>query len=630
MQRILNRNKRLFLKYNAFRRELFAELAPKESETILYLLPWLLSVNDPKCPGYVADAKAVFRVYGVDSERGVRQREAGFKRIFGIQRSGSLLRYAARYYFIEGLYTIGSVGTVSQTSASDCDIWICIDKQHFDRAGWQQLDRKVNLIKDWLDGQFKMPVYFFISDIGAIREGRFGSVDSESSGSTQKDVLKEEFYRSFILICGKVPLWWLCHDRDRAVDYGAAAKWLGGDPDADADLVDLGNLDRVERGEYFGAALWLFHKSLTNPLKSIIKMILLKMLLEAPQERLLCHEFRDAVLGAPAGDAPPDHSLFTMARVLEHMRASDPETLQFLTECFYLRCEINPYNRRQPIKNRLAAAFFRDHPLSKTVRDRLRHYGDWDIGAQIDLGNRLFKFLVQLYREMSAAHSGATSESNQRDLTILGRRISVSYLPKEFKVPVLHKPTASLNLSHLTLSLEQSVWQLYPGNNFKQPLASHSDALGLIGFMVWNGLFSESLIRMRPNASSITLQEVLNLGRRIRDLFGIYDGLDIPYAVYLQPEHISRLLIVAGFERSPWEEAGTIDFRVVYQNCWGELFVRHFAAEGLFAAFLNAACRHRQPLQEHFYVRRHHTTYEKVIERTRQVMAAALGEAGED
>ena len=227
---------------------------------------------------------------------------------------------------------------------------------------------------------------------------------------------------------------------------------------------------------------------------------------------------------------------------------------------------------------------------------------------------------------MGAAHSGATSESNQRDLTILGRRIAVSYLPKEFKVPVLHKPTAGLNLSHLTLSLEQNIWQLYPGNNFKQPLASHSDALGLIGFMVWNGLFSESLIRMRPNASSITLQEVLNLGRRIRDIFGTYDGLDIAYAVYLHPEHISRLLIVAGFERSPWEEEGTSDFRVVYQNGWGELFVRHFAAEGPFAAFLKAACRPNSPLQEHFYVRRHHTAYEKVIERTRQVMAAAIGD----
>ena len=471
MQRILARNKRLFKKYNAFRKQMFAELAPKESETILYLLPWLLSVNDPKCPGYVADIKAVFRVFGVDADREIRRREAEFKRSFDLRRSGSLLRYAARYYFIEGLYTIGSVGTVSQTASSDCDIWICIDRQRFDRRGWEHLNRKVNLIKDWLDTQLKMPVYFFVSDVASIREGRFGRLDSESSGSTQKNVLKEEFYRSFILICGKIPLWWVCFDPGRTLDYDAARAILDSDEDVGCDLVDFGNLERIARGEYFGAALWQFHKSLTHPLKSIIKMILLKMLLEASEERLLCHELRQAVLSASPEAPAPDHSLFVMERVLEHMGGGDAETLQFLKECFYLRCEIDPYSRRQPLKNRLAAEFFKTNPLAKAVRDRLRRYANWDIADQIELGNRLFKFLVQRYREMAEIHSDAISDSDQRDLTILGRKISASYLPRENKVPVLHRPTAALNLSHLTLCLEKNRWQLYPGNNFKQSLA---------------------------------------------------------------------------------------------------------------------------------------------------------------
>jgi adenylate cyclase class 1 len=548
ISRIVSRNKRRFLKYNQFRKQLFAELAPKESEAVVYLLPWLLSVNDPRCPGYLDDTTARFRVFGVDNEREIRRREPAFKRLFGVEQSGSLLRLSSPYYLIEGLYTIGSTGTVSQVPGSDCDIWICFDKRAFDPEGWRQLSRKVNLIKDWLDGQYKMPIYFFISDVAAILESRFGSVDQESSGSTQRNVLKEEFYRTFILICGKVPLWWVCQDQEKALDYPTARRWLTQGHNTDYDLIDLGDLNRIERSEYLGAALWQFHKALTHPLKSILKMILLKMLLEAPEKRLLCHRFREAVLGAPPDGLPPDQSLFAMAKALEHIGQSEgDETVAFLKECFHLRCRIDPYNRRQPLKNHLASAFFKEHSLVKAVRNRLRRYDTWEIGAQIDFGNRLFRFLAKIYREMAEAHAGAVSDSDQRDLTILGRKISAGYLAMDHKIPVLHKPTASINLSHLTLSLEHNLWHLYPGNNYKQPLASHADVFWLIGFMVFNGLFAEHLVRMRPNASSLTLQEVLNLSRKIREIFGTYDRLDIPYGNYLTPERVSRLLIVVGF-----------------------------------------------------------------------------------
>ena len=66
IQRILIRNKRIYLNYNRFRQNLFAQLAPQESEIVLYLLPWLLSINDPGCPGYVPRLKRPFRVYNIE------------------------------------------------------------------------------------------------------------------------------------------------------------------------------------------------------------------------------------------------------------------------------------------------------------------------------------------------------------------------------------------------------------------------------------------------------------------------------------------------------------------------------------------------------------------------------------
>ncbi|MBW1758982.1 MAG: hypothetical protein JRI88_01430 [Deltaproteobacteria bacterium] len=134
IQRILARNKKIYIKYNRFRKQVFSELAPKESETILYLLPWLLSINHPACPGYIADLERPFRVFNIDNENVIRKREPVFKQIFGIKRKKSFLTPSSKYYLIQGLYTIGSIGTVSQTSHSDCDIWVCFDKKKFNKT----------------------------------------------------------------------------------------------------------------------------------------------------------------------------------------------------------------------------------------------------------------------------------------------------------------------------------------------------------------------------------------------------------------------------------------------------------------------------------------------------------------
>jgi adenylate cyclase class 1 len=295
IRRFLARNRKQFRRYTAFRRQMFTELAPREAEAILYLLPWLLSVNHPACPGYIRELRYPFRLDGIEQDQEIKQREADFKARFGIVEKGSLVKPTHRRFYLQGLYTIGSIGTSSQNSKSDCDLWLCFDKETFSQNGWRHLNCKVNLIKDWLDETLKMPIFFFVADTDAIRCGKFGAVDSESSGSTQQHILKEEFYRTCIVISGRIPLWWLCWHNDRKVDYQAMNRAIAGDVEGVDDVVDLGDITHIERHEYFGAALWQFQKALLSPLKSILKMILLQMQLASPSEELICHRLRDAV-----------------------------------------------------------------------------------------------------------------------------------------------------------------------------------------------------------------------------------------------------------------------------------------------------------------------------------------------
>jgi adenylate cyclase class 1 len=295
LQKTFIHNKKVYLNYNHFRKNIFLELTPKDAGSILYLLPWMLSVNDPAVPGYVPTLKRAIAVFGATTDQTLIRREPSFKTLFNIRKSGSLLKPSTQVSFIQGLYTIGSVGTISQTAHSDCDIWICIDKADFDESAKAHLLQKINLIKDWMDANLRIPVYFFICDLEDIQNSNFGVTDEESSGSAQRNVLKEEFYRTCILISGKIPLWWVCFDPDETVDYHAFSNQYANDAFADYDCIDMGSPASVDHDEYFGAALWQFNKALTHPLKSVMKMLLLKMLLVSPEEDLLCHRFRNLI-----------------------------------------------------------------------------------------------------------------------------------------------------------------------------------------------------------------------------------------------------------------------------------------------------------------------------------------------
>ncbi len=76
-------NKEVCISYNRFRKKIFTELAPKDGESILYLLPWLLSVNDPAVPGYVPDLKSPIEIFGAATDQKILKRESSFKKIFG-------------------------------------------------------------------------------------------------------------------------------------------------------------------------------------------------------------------------------------------------------------------------------------------------------------------------------------------------------------------------------------------------------------------------------------------------------------------------------------------------------------------------------------------------------------------
>lgn len=609
-------NKKTYIAYNHFRKAVFSELAPRDSEMVLYLLPWLLCVNHPSVPGFIQDLERPFKVYGIDSEKEIVQREPAFKKMFEIESERSLLGYSPDICWIQGVYTIGSTGTIGQTSASDCDIWICVDRRTGCNAACMNgLYRKINLIKDWMDANLKLPVYFFITDAEDIQNCRFGLMDAESSGTVQKNVLKEEFYRTGIRICGKIPVWWVCFRNGEPAEYTRTVAELMKPGFEDYDFIDLGNLESVGAEESFGAAVWQINKALTHPLKSIIKMLMLKMMWDEAGEALLCSRFRASVLRGSENEMFLDPHVFSMRALLAHYRKTDGSMLAFIKKCMYVRCDIRMASGRFTIRERLAEALFSGDKLSIRDIHRLNEFPSWSYAEQSRFGGQIFDLLVRIYKDIARVGSDACSGIDPKDMTIIGRKLSACLKQKPHKIPVLHKPTSKTNPPKLVFDYGDGRWRVCEAEG--GTVVSSSDIVRCLAYLVWNRIYDPDQTRMNPNPTSITMQETINLAGSIREAFGGYDISAVPFENFLGPEKATRLLMVTDFESPVPQDDHPPDACLIYKNTWGELFVRRFPSMDAVRVFMNETGIDINQVDMNYYVRRSSLVFEKTIERSK-------------
>jgi len=616
----LQRNKRNYQVYNEWRKQLFLTNAPKDAAVIMYMLPWMLCVNFPSVPGYVEELKKPFKMANIDSNREILDREPQYKKLFDVHNDRFSVRHLSGNADILGVYTIGSAGTISQTSRSDCDIWICIDKREYDEKTLQYLNSKLNMIKGWLDENVKMPVYFFLTDVNDIRNCKFGNIDFESSGSTQKNILKEEFYRTTILICGRIPFWWVAYDPEAGVDYDRELNDIRRTDFGEVDFIDFGNLSEVHPSEYYGAALWQLNKSLTHPLKSIIKMLLLKMFLESQEEELLCNKFRRHVLYPSINAMPPDPSLFTMQTMLDYYSDhARKDHFEFIKKCFYLRYELKLMSKKQTQKDEMAAMIFKTHHIDREIIYALNDFAMWDIDRQIDFGGLMFEYVSDIYRDIVKIGEGIRGDIAPEDLTIIGRKLASSIKIKNFKIPILNISSESINLPILTFVYRDKIWQVYSTSNSASPIIANEDMVFCLTYLAWNGIFDPMLTRMQPNATSATIQEIINIGKLIRDFFGTYNIAQVHFSKFLSEEIINKMFIAISLD----EASDTMDIQnisIVYKNSWEEVFVRQFSSLEKMKAFLARAGKISPRVETRYYVLRHNRYYEKIIDRTKYIV----------
>ncbi|MGD8932383.1 MAG: hypothetical protein PVI52_07425, partial [Chromatiales bacterium] len=220
-----------YLKLHRTRLErILGELSPSK-QGFIRLLPLLFHINHPMLPGFVRSDTP----QGIPNYNPAKPELDAARRL---SRSFHYQRRAQRQYQIEGLYLMGSTGSIAQSSSSDFDLWLC-HGPGLNEGRRQQLQQKATLVEQAAAEQ-GLELHVFVIDPEAFRRGYKAKLSSESSGSTQHSLLLEEFYRSGVLLAGRYPLWWLVPP-DREHEYRSYADTLLRHRFVQAgDVLDLG------------------------------------------------------------------------------------------------------------------------------------------------------------------------------------------------------------------------------------------------------------------------------------------------------------------------------------------------------------------------------------------------------
>lgn len=524
--------KQRFLLLNRERLRRAQESMRERQQNFLDLLPLLFHVNHPILPGFVSSEGAV----GVSDYRPTKRALLAAKKI---AMSFDYKRKALARYDIDSLFLMGSGGTVAYSQKSDFDIWLC-HRPDMNAAKLAGLQQKATLIEEWA-GTLDLEVHFFLINPHQFREGRHADLSSESSGTAQHYLLLEEFYRTGLLVAGRYPIWWLVppEEEKRYADY---VKELVERRHVTAhEFVDFGGMHQIPAEEFFGAALWQLFKGIDSPYKSVLKLLLMELYAsQYPKIDLLCRRFKRAIYAGEMQLDQLDPYIMLYRAIEEHLeRNGANERLDFVRRCFYFKVNeklSTPDNPRYLTWRReLIRALTESWGWGGVYLEMLDARSQWKINRVLSERQVLVNELTHSYRILSnfaREQAGLMSSINQKDITVLGRKLYAAFERKAGKIEIINRGISNdlweSRVSFLQIISRdgQESWALFRGAvstadlTHSVPLKRGRGVCELLAWSYFNGLLDErTTLTVHAQKGELTLRELINTVRCLQRLF---------------------------------------------------------------------------------------------------------------
>ena len=529
-RKALKQIKQRFLQVNEARLTRTKSALDPRQQVFLELLPLLFHVNHPMLPGYVSHQTPAglseYTPNKIDLERAQR-----LARSFVYHREPNVRRR------IHSLFLMGSCGTIAQSESSDFDIWVC-HPGDLDSEELQLLRGKCADIVKWAT-TLGLEVHFFLMEPEKFRLGEREGVSSEDCGSAQHYLLLDEFYRTGLLIAGRVPMWWLIAP-DQEMEYNYIAETLRHKRFVrSGETLDFGSVAHIPAGEFIGAGIWQLYKAIDSPYKSVIKLLLTEVYAsEYPQVEPLSTTFKRA-LYKKQFDIDELDPYVMMYRKLERylLARGEAKRLELVRRCFYFKVgkaiSKGPTQHTKSWQRELLERMVQQWHWNKPQLINLDARGHWKVGRVLNEQRELVRELTNSYRFLLefARRTQVSAVINGQDMTILGRKLYAAFERKAGKVEWVN-PGIAPRLTENVLTFcqlpgardNQIAWAVvaeqFTGRelNNPQPLRRSKDLIALLAWCHINGLLdSDTNVFVIPGEHEVSEYELHNIVRALRN-----------------------------------------------------------------------------------------------------------------
>ncbi len=495
--------------------------------------------------------------------------------------------------YIQGLFSMGSVGSLAQTDESDIDYWICIDERVMDRESMGLLRRKLAALEKMAWEKFKIRVTFFLVDILKARNNDFGGSTQESSGSAQARLLKEEFYRTMIHVAGKLPLWAVLPTTislnyynlilDRVTQVAKAHRY-----------IDLGDIHAIPVNEYFGASIWQMFKWLKSPFKSVIKMALLDKYIHAyGQETLLCNQYKNEWMNSGTHLQPGQNDSYIIllnTLISFFLKSGDEKSINLLLTCFFLKLGIS---KQAEIDHSVFG--LRKILLERSLTEwgwgfkkifEIGRFKEWPYAAIHRLSTTIERYMVSKYSHLKKRFDSVSSLMiSEQDRIVLERKVNIVFQDKPNKIKKLllvsrgDRHFSTLHLKYQQLPAQHGQWELIhkipKHRQQKEESIITANTIEEIGaWLINNRLYTNrTYLGLIPNPTSVSHDDVEKLYRSLYEYFGPELKKAVLFKTVRKQPVITRLFISLNFYAAK-PQVKISDYTVVYMNSWGEMYLR--------------------------------------------------------
>ncbi|MDH2924802.1 adenylate cyclase class 1 [Nicoletella semolina] len=566
-------------------------------KTVFSLLPILLHYNHPALVAYTPNAP-----HGIAHFLPNADQSSYLATLFD----------EPHYYYstaFDGLYAMGSFGSITQTSLSDLDIWLCYSRP-FSDAQLTALKEKIVKIQQW--GQsLRVEINLYLMNPSEFKTHRYTSeLNEEHSGSAQHYFLLDEFYRSAVRLAGKPILWLHLPETSLPyqvlVDQAVAAHIIRLE-----EWVDFGDLNNLSAGEYFGATLWQLYKGIENPYKSAIKILLLESYAEVyPNTTLISRQLKKQLFSEDQA-CNFDPNLFdpylAMLEQATHYLENCKEfaRLDCLRQCFYIKAIEQQTDPRK--RQKLRALAYTWHWQENDIQ-LLEMRSQWKIKQAMRHQKMLIEQLLQSYRNLIrfARKYQIDPSIMPQDTDILARKLYSVFEVLPGKITLINDKIGQ-NLAEDEVTFIEVIdtgsakagWYLVnnapsmPYDPAKRYVQHQKSLNKLVAWAYFNGLITAET-QLHIVSQCVNLSKLRQFITDLRNSFPI-KAPTMDYMDFYHPNEIRNLILAVNLTCDPTIEIpartefsainllnlSTSDYPIIgsisliYRNMWNEVITQH-------------------------------------------------------